>query len=130
MLELLKILEKDPEFSFNKDQSFCKLDWAFNEKCIELLKDFMPYTEIKESNMNSIPKKRTSLTRKKSKIPLLKTITEEESIKTLKKLKVCEKIKFFQEKEFVFKNSFSKFSNKSEKNTKSFKDRNLLDIKD
>ena len=103
VFDLLKILEKDPECNLNKDPGLDKFDWISNEKCLELFKNYIPCQDGDSSSCNLKPG--SALLRKK-----LKTIVEEESVKTIKKPRVFEKINNFHKNQLIFKNSFSEFA--------------------
>ena len=102
VFDLLKILEKDPECNLSNDP-VDKFDWISNEKCLELFKNFIPCQDFDSSSC---------LLRKngKEQKQQLKTIVEEESLKTIKKPRVFEKINNFHKNQLIFKNSFLEFS--------------------
>ena len=93
MLDLLKILEKDSDSSFTKDQSFDKFDWNFNEKCLYLFKNFLPNSEKIEYETSCLPSSRLihNSTKKTLKEPKsdLKTIIEENeaNVETIREVK-------------------------------------------
>jgi len=110
-LDLLKILEKDPENIFNKDSGLDKFDWNSNEKCLEIFRNFVPFQDD-DLPVNHPKLVGHTLIKKITREPKqeLKTIIEEDSMKTVKKLRVFEKINSFHKNQFIFKNSFSEFS--------------------
>ena len=110
VFDLLKILEKDPECNLNKDPGLDKFDWISNEKCLELFKNYIPCQDGDSSSCNL--KQGSALLRKNGKEQKqeLKTIVEEESLKTIKKPRVFEKINNFHKNQLIFKNSFSEFA--------------------
>lgn len=122
VFDLLKILEKDPECNLSKDPGLDKFDWMSNEKCLELFKNFIPCQDVDSSSCSLKPG--SALLRKPGKEQKqgLNTIIEEESMKTIKKPRVFEKINNFHKNQLIFKNSFAELSATQSK----LKERNFL----
>lgn len=109
LFDLTKILEKDEEKIFVKEQILEKLDWNFNQKCLET---FKTYNIEQPVPSNKVFKGSHSL-QNKSYMKDEKELTIIEEVDSSKKikLKVCQKIKILQEKkQFIFKNPFQVFS--------------------
>lgn len=120
IFELLKLLEKDPDNIFSKGQTFEKFDWSTNAKCAEAFKIYFSNNGESEPQ-NKIIKRDHSLNKKTTKDMKseLATIVEVDSTKHIKKIKVFEKIKSYQQMDFLFKNPFNKKKKEKDSN-KSF----------
>lgn len=117
IFELLKLLEKDPDNIFSKEQKFEKFDWSSNIKCAEAFKIFFSNNGESETH-NKIIKRDHSLNKKTTKDlkSELATIVEVDSTKHIKKIKVFEKIKSYQQMELLFKNPFNRKKKEKEVN--------------